>query len=462
MRITRLCLLVMALSASCSARSNGPGEAQTSEPAPVAAVAESAGPSRSVDSVPEPMPETVSEPSLPIGSDARAEGAREVTPGAPQSPTGSDFAAQARLIYRIAACGDDTPVDRRFPRKIVARHCAQVNKNFARYRNRWGKRAGDFFATLRPPELPDRVVYPFGGGDLVTALVVFPEAREITTISLEAAGDPRTIEAMPGPRLREDLRIIRGKYRRLLRSAYSTTKSLQIASHSKLAGTLMFALSALSVHGLEPVSLRYFDIESDGSLRYLDESELDARMARAKPPRAARKELKKKYQTRQFWREQVAVFANMEIQFRAQGAGDQAPVRVYRHIVANLDDPHLTDDPRPLAHLRAKGDVAVMTKAASYLLWLDEFSLIRGYLLEHARWMISDSSGIPPDHASAAGYEQIPYGSFSKPFFTRDPKRVARQMIQLWGQSPRRRLRFRFGYPDGVGKSHLMVMRRKP
>ena len=41
----------------------------------------------------------------------------------------------------------------------------------------------------------------------------------------------------------------------------------------------MFALAGLAVHDMEPVALRYFDIEPDGSLRYLTNDELDERAA---------------------------------------------------------------------------------------------------------------------------------------------------------------------------------------
>ena len=443
------------LSTGCSATAHSPADEPDQGLAHVAPAAAEAPPP--IAEAGEPAPVEAEEPA-PGAAGSVSEPANGPAANQANGPRGSDFATYAQLIYRIAACGHDGPVDARFSRKVVDRHCAKVHKRFASFDEKWGKRAGEFIAGLRPADLPDSVIYPFGGGDLVSALVVYPDAREITTISLEAAGDPRTIEAMSGKRLGEELQIIRGKYERLLRSQYSTTKSLQIASHSHLAGTVMFALSALALHGQEPISLRYFDIERDGSLRYLDEAELDARAAGVK---AARGKRKKKYKTRQYWREQISAFANMEIQFRARGAADGAPLRVYRHIVANLDDPHLADEPQILAHLQAKGDVAVMTKAASYLLWLDEFSQIRNYLLAHTIWMISDSSGVPPDHASAAGYEQITYGQFTRPFFTRDPKKVASQMIRLWNESPQRPLRFRFGYPDGEGNGHLLVMRRK-
>ena len=48
-----------------------------------------------------------------------------------------------------------------------------------------------------------------------------------------------------------------------------------------------------------------------------------------------------------------------------------------------------------------------MTKAASFLLWYDDFAKIRDYLLQHVAWMISDASGIPPSYAEPAGFDCI-------------------------------------------------------
>ena len=79
-----------------------------------------------------------------------------------------------------------------------------------------------------------------------------------------------------------------------------------------------------------------------------------------------------------------------------------------------------------IEHLERKGKVAVMTKAASFLLWCDDFSQIRNYLLEHIAWMISDASGIPPRYAEPAGFEQITYGDFTGPYFIQDPSNDAR------------------------------------
>ena len=133
--------------------------------------------------------------------------------------------------------------------------------------------------------------------------------------------------------------------------------------------------------------------------------------------------------------------------------------RVYRHVVANLDDEHVGADRRALAHLERKGKVAVMTKAASFLLWYDDFSQVRTYLLSHLAWMISDASGIPPSYAQAAGLEQVTYGTFVGAYFIKDPNNVRRDMVKLWATNPPRDLPFRFGYPDAADHNHLMITR---
>ena len=220
---------------------------------------------------------------------------------------------------------------------------------------------------------------------------------------------------------------------------------------AKFPGELSLALIALAMNDLEPVSVRYFRVEPDGALHYLTQADLDdvAHPSPAAPPDAAappatpaaRKQL----------------FANLEIQFRSRGGGE---TRVFRHFSTNLDDIHLTAEPGVLRYLEAQGTVTAITKAASYLLWWKSFSQIRTYLLEHMAWMISDSTGIPPENASAAGFEQIPYGRFEGTFLKTTPKQ-SDAFQKLWASSTES-MSFRFGYPDIDGNAHLLITRRPP
>ena len=383
--------------------------------------------------------------------------------GGPAAADDTDFTPQAKLLYRVGACGNAEPLPERvpaLPEKTIAAHCKQMRELYTSYHRAWADKAGAFIKELVPASAPKTVVYPFGGGDLTSALVVFPEATEITTLSLEAPGDVRAIDTISKAQLTTDLDTISHDIRRLYRSAHSTTKSLQAAAYSELPGSLMFALAGLAVMNYEPVSLRYFDINEDGSLAYLSGAELDKRVAAVAESKRDPKSKQRFDARKHYWVEMESVFANVEIKFRTIG-DTKSPVRTYRHILANLDDPHQSKDDRVLDHLRKKGKVSVMTKAASFLLWYDDFSQIRDYLLQNMAWMISDASGIPPSYAGPAGFEQLTYGTFVGPYFIQDRNNTRGQFIKMWKQQPKRPLPFRFGYPDAEKNGHLMVTRPK-
>jgi hypothetical protein len=391
-------------------------------------------------------------PAPPATSEASAAPTGAPPVAATPTTAGTDFARDAGLLFRVAACGSEDPLPAGIDPRVVARHCATMQRRYTTYRRAWADRATAFIAALRPADLPGRVVYPFGGGDLTSALVAFPDAEEITTLSLEAAGDVRLIEKVPRAALETELATVGRDIGRLFQAAHSTTKSLQNDAHSRLPGLLVFSMAGLAAHGLEPVALRYFEIEPDGSLRYLTAADLEraaAAIEETTGPAIGR---------RRRWREQRSPFANVEVQFRRRGDA-AAPVRTFRHVLANLDDAHLGPDRRVISHLAAKGKVAVITKAASFLLWWDDFAIVRDYLTAHLAWMISDASGIPPAHAAKAGLEQVTYGSFTGPYFIQDPNNVRAAMVAMWKRQPQRPLPFRFGYPDVAKNNHMMITR---
>ena len=354
----------------------------------------------------------------------------------------ADFIAEAKTLFRIAACGDDSDLPPGVDAKIVAHHCDELLRTYHQYRTKWLDVAIPFIAELRPRDLPAEVVYPFGGSDLVTALAVFPSADTLTLISLEPAGDVRAIDgtlsgAPPHARghralvttaaaLTTALALDRANLARLLSASFSATKNLGADTRALLPGEIVFDLAALAIHGYEPLSLRYFALEPDGSLRYLD-----------------------------------TPAPNVELTFRRRD-DPSAPMKTMRHIAQNLDDPHVAMAPEVLAHLEAKGAVATMTKAAHYLLWADDFSRIRDYLLGHMMWMGSDSTGIPPRFALPAGFVMETYGAFDAPHaYGRVDARDARDLRDLFRAHPQRPLPFSFGYSDLEGHACLIVTHKR-
>lgn len=369
---------------------------------------------------------------LAIASPARAE--------AP-----ADFVADARLFHRVVACGGAEPLPTGVDAKLVDRHCAEMARRYTRFRARYLEPAQAFFATHRPAGLPTQVVYPFGGGDLAGALVTYPEAREITTISLEHAGDPTRLAKLTRAQLRTALTEFRAASLGLLTLNDSTSENMRKLERGGIPGQLSFHLLGMTAHGYEPVSLKFFTLTDDGAIEYLTPSKIEAlRPKKAKKKRAS-------------WVDTdfSVAFTNMELSFRK--AGDpKAPVIVHRHFAANLANNAFPGSPLE-KHLRAKGKVSAMTKAASYLIWNSYFSGIRDYLLANMAWMASDSTGIPPRFARKAGFTQKTFGTFKGAFLDEADPRTSDQMVELWASQPRRKLPFRYGYPDAEKRVHLMI-----
>jgi hypothetical protein len=358
---------------------------------------------------------------------------------------GVDYIKDAKLYYRVVACKGTDPVPANLDDKAVEKHCVEQNKRYEKIARTYFTPAAEFFAGVRPANLPATVVYPFGGGDLMSALVTYPDAREITTISLEHAGDPTRLATLEKGKLAASLLAYRNASLGLLSLHDSTSENMRKLERGGIPGQLSFHLTGMAVMGYEPVSLRYFKLTDDGKVHYYSQADIDALA------KTTAKKVKGGWVDTD-WSE---AFNHMELQFRK--AGDpKAPVITHRHIAWNLSDKAFEKSPLE-KHLLAKGKVAAMTKAASYLIWLSYFSKVRDYLLANMVWMASDATGIEHKHAKKAGFTQVTYGKFTEAFLDEADKNVGAAMVKLWASQPYRKLTFRYGYPDKAGNIHLMI-----
>jgi hypothetical protein len=345
-------------------------------------------------------------------------------------------------LFAVGACAD-TPVPSTVEagsESIIKQHCEKLHRTQEAYRTKWLSKAEPFMRAHVPANLPKIVVYPFAGGDLSTALTVYPDADEITTLSLEPAGDPRTILTLKKQPLKNALGKIAYELGFLYNVNFSNTMNMINAMRGgQLPTQLVFGLSALWMHGFEPVGLRYFDVMPDGTLQYLT---TDAVANAGDPSKVSAAKRNK-------------VFANVEVQFRKKGS---TRIQVYRHIQADLGDSNIAKSPGVFKHLDSKPKIAAMTKAASYLLAWDSFSKMRGFLLNHAVWMISDATGVAPKWGKAAGFEYETWGAFEDTHLE-GGHGVAKSWRDEFKAEPTRKLEFRFGYYDKKLRNHMVIMR---
>lgn len=355
-----------------------------------------------------------------------------------------DFGQSAKALAGVISCtrANNAVGTPKVSAEAYNTYCRQLRAHANRYLKRYQEHISPVLGQVVPSDQSLPVVYPFGGGDLLTALGTYPNAREITTLSLESAGDIRPALRVSGEELEAALLQTGDNLRRLLSAEHSKTTNLSNMARSLLPAEIAFSFFAINLWNFEVVNFRYFDLDPQGNVVYLAAAEMDARDRKAFGKGTARAQL----------------YPNVEITYKQAGAED---VRVFRHIAANLADAVLRKDERVLAHLRAKGQVLAMTKAASYLLWWDGFSMVRDYLAKSAVFMISDSTGLPPDVAREHGLSQTTYGWFAGPFLPGANKRIANAFAEQWQAQPTRPIRFHYGYPDAQGRGHMLVTRRE-
>jgi hypothetical protein len=349
-----------------------------------------------------------------------------------------EFIDDAKELLVVGACAEGSST--KVKPELVAAHCKTVKAAQDEYRKSWLGVATEFFKAHVPAGLPKTVVYPFAGGDLSTALTVYPDADEITTLALEPAGDARALSRLSEDQIKASLAVVATELGALYTSNFSKTMNMINAMRGgQLPTQLIFSLSALHLHGYEPVALRYFKLDGAGDVVYLTDADLK-KIDAVKDPGMHNRAL-----------------GDVELKFRKIGSKRE---QIYRHIMANLDNAHLKTTPAPLRHLEKKGHVAGMTKAASYLLSFGDFSIIRKYVMDHVDWMVSDTTGLPPSYGVPAGFEYETYGEWQSSNMAAGNGAVRATWKQLFATQPKHELAFRFGYPNGAGTGHLVFMKR--
>ncbi len=356
-------------------------------------------------------------------------------------PVPADFIEDVRPLFQLVTCQSvPAPLDA----KTAETWCVAQKKRYAHFRDDWGTRARAFVGELKPADLPKELVYPFGGGDLMSALQLFPEATVISTLSLELAGDPRRWRHLADAKaLKTSLAAISNASASTLMSNDSLSKNLSLTQRGELPGQLSMHLMGLALADQEPVSVRFFRVEPDGTLHYLTQEEIAALEG------TTATKLKSSWKAPDF----SVAFANVEVQFVPKGQLD-APRRVHRHFAANLADDSVA--PGLMKHLEGKGRVTAMTKAASYLLWRNDFTRVRDWLAGNAAFMVSDSTGVPPRYWTQRGCTVDAYGQFEKSFLGTWEGYQEELRKQFAGA---KKLPMRFGYPDGSEHkyNHLLV-----
>ncbi|MBM3294460.1 MAG: hypothetical protein FJY82_08030 [Candidatus Aminicenantes bacterium] len=279
----------------------------------------------------------------------------------------------------------------------------------------------------------ETLFYPFGGPDLLTALVLFPKAGTYILQGLEYVGRLPAFEGGTGAaRVKPYTRNLFDTLSDFFKKSYFATKRMEASpGGDKVDGVLPLLVLFLKRTNHDIASVRRLDLLETGEV---EESPYPGERPRFRRP------------------------YGVKISFFAAGSGR---LRTLVYFSADFVDSVFRPDSAFLRYLEALPFETAFIKSASYLMHFREFSNIRGILLRRCRFLLQDDTGIPFRHFSDEDWDIRLYGEYAKP--AGDFAGVEQIDLRTAFADPARvrPLPFQLGSPRSAGKDAVIYLRRK-
>ncbi len=267
--------------------------------------------------------------------------------------------------------------------------------------------------------------YMFSGPDFLYANAFFPKATTYVMAGLEAPGDIPDMTKLPRSAVPQELAALRVSLKSVFSYSFFITKEMKRHLYGRrLTGTLpvLFVFLARSGKNIESVDSVYLD--EAGTLHPADAT------AQAQAKHDA---------------------VGVKITF----SGDDHQHQTLYYFQTDLSN-HGTDQGGLLKFCEQLGSSDAFIKSASYLLHSNEFSRVRGFLLEHSTTIVQDDSGIPLKDFDMKEWNVEPFGSYVRPIslFNHNYQPNLHGFFAKQHPHP---LHFSFGYQWRSGKSMVLV-----
>jgi len=275
--------------------------------------------------------------------------------------------------------------------------------------------------------------YPFSGPDALTATLEFPESPTYDLVALEPAGSLPSLEELQKKNLAEYLSGIRTTVASELGKSFFITREMDRQFRGQITDGLLVPVLLLLVRTDHTVlGFKYVRLDEKGqTIDRPGNAHVDA-----------------KYANKGF-----------AIEFRSDG--DKSIHRLY-YFSLNLDNKHLAGNTGFAQYVKAMPEHTTLLKATSYMTHHDDFSTIRGMVLDYSAAVFQDDSGVPYHFFTSDRWKVQLYGEYTKPYgesFAWLEQPDLRQAYLAGGVKP---LSMRLGYGFGKVASNLLLAKRLP
>jgi hypothetical protein len=274
--------------------------------------------------------------------------------------------------------------------------------------------------------------YPFSGPDALTATLCFPRSPTYELVALEPAGSLPTLAELQKRNLGEYLSGIRTTVASELGKSFFVTREMDRQFRGQITDGLLVPVSLLLVRtGHTLLGYKYVRLNEQGEI--------------VDRPGNAHVDAK---------------YANKGFVIELQTDADKSIHRL-NYLSLNLDNNHLKGNAGFLAYVKAMPVHTTLLKATSYMTHHDEFSTIRGLVIDYSAAVFQDDSGVPYHFFEPGRWTVQLYGEYTKPYgsFAWLEQPDLRKAYLAGGVKP---LSLRLGYGFGKVTSNLLLAKRVP
>jgi hypothetical protein len=262
------------------------------------------------------------------------------------------------------------------------------------------------------------VFYPFSGPDFASIHALFPEADRYTFFGLEPVGRIPDILSVPPDSLESIFSAVIRDLDDIMNLTFFKTRNMRTELADRtVQGTLPLLMYFIARTGYHITSVKPFAIDTSGSIACCDT------FLSVPGKRVFNRGVEIRFQENDSARTQTLLFFTADVSNGGLLSNGNA-----RKLLEKLD-----------------GGQTTYIKAASYLMHIRYFSMIREIILSTSACILQDDSGIPYRFFPPPEWTVTLYGSYSKPYrlFKDYPDKELKKAYDTGDARP---LDIRFGY----------------
>jgi hypothetical protein len=270
------------------------------------------------------------------------------------------------------------------------------------------------------------IFYPFSGPDFLYAYSFFPKGSEYIMAGLEPVGDIPDLEKIPESQLDKKLRSIDTALYAILQLSFFRTNDMKEDLAEKGVMPILFVFLARTNNKI--LEAQHIGLDKNGKIQVVDAAPKDGSAQKLIP--------------------------GVKISFLP--AGESQPRTLY-YFSVDLSNEALQKTPEFNTFVKQFQKPVTYLKAASYLMYNDNFSNIRDLILEQSSSLLQDDSGMPVSYFDSSKWDLKFYGSYTRPIdlFSGRAQPELRKIYQ--SDKSIKPLNFGIGYQFQVGQSNLML-----